>query len=152
MSKHADLISKLDAAGITYELSHHDPTPTSADAARVRGVDLHTGAKAIVTKGHKTGKHYLFVLPADMKLDNKKARDTVGENVGFAADVEAVTGCVPGSVPPFGSVIGLPTFVDRHLAENDIINFNAASLTDSVAMKYSDYLAIEQPIVVEIAK
>ncbi len=146
------ITARLDAAGIVYNLSHHDPTRTSEDAARVRGVSLHAGAKAIVVKGKKTDTHYLFVMPADLKLDNGKAKAAVGEAVGFASDVEAVTGCVPGSVPPFGSVIGLKTFMDPRLGENEKINFNAGSLTDSIDMRYEDYVAIEKPTIVEIAK
>lgn len=62
------------------------------------------------------------------------------------------SGCVPGSVPPFGSIIGLPTYVDVRLAENEIIHFNAGSLTDSVRMPYKAYIEIEKPIVSNIAK
>ena len=62
------IISALDAHGCKYETQHHEPTLTSEIAARVRGVSLHEGAKAIVTKGDKTGANYLFVMPADMKL------------------------------------------------------------------------------------
>lgn len=113
---------------------------------------MHSGAKALVTRGHKTGTYYLFVIPADLKLDSKKVKAIVQEEVGFASDVEQVTGCVPGSVPPFGSLFGMRTITDRRLADNEIINFNAASLTDSVAMRYDDYLRVENPDLRDIAK
>ncbi len=146
------IIQLLDAEHIVYQLQHHEPTRTSAIAAEVRGVSMHAGAKAIVTTGHKTGKHYLFVMPADLKLDNAAVKALLGEPIGFASDVEAVTTCVPGSVPPFGSIIGLPTYLDERLAENEEIHFNAGSLTDSVTMRYEDYLRLEKPTVVRIAK
>jgi len=72
--------------------------------------------------------------------------------VSFTQDPEAVTGCVPGSVPPFGLVIELKTYCDPRLAENETINFNAGSLTDSITMRYRDYLPVEKPEVVEIGK
>lgn len=146
------IIETLDAHGCKYETQHHEPTRTSEMAARVRGVSMHSGAKAIVTKGHKTGTNYLFVMPADFKLWGSAAKRACGESVGFATNPEEITGCVPGSVPPFGSLLGLKTFVDPHLAENEIIHFSAGSLTDSVSMRYEDWLAIEKPTVVEIAK
>lgn len=149
---YAQIIQMLDAHGFKYTSQHHAPTRTSQEASEIRGVALSAGAKAIVTKGHKTGEHYLFVMPAHLKLDGRKAKKAVGENIGFASDPEAVTGCVPGSVPPFGSVIGLKTYMDPRLAENEIIHFNAGSLTDSVSMRYEDYVRLEQPIIVEIAK
>ena len=146
------IIQRLDAANIEYHTEHHEPTLTSADASRVRGVAMHSGAKAIVTKGHKTGTHYLFVMPADLKLDNAKTKAATGEGVGFAPDPFEVTGCVPGSVPPFGSLFNIKTFCDPRLSENERIHFNAGSLTDSVDMKFEDYIAIEKPILIEIGK
>lgn len=113
---------------------------------------LHAGAKALVIRGSKTKQHFLFVMPADLRLDGKKAKAILGENISFANEPEAVTGCVKGSVPPFGSVIGLQTYADHRLAENDVIHFNAGSLTDSINMKYTDYLAIEKPIIVDITE
>ncbi len=152
MTVYERIIEKLKVDGCVFETAHHEPTRTSEDAARIRGVDLRTGAKALVLRGSKTKKHALFVIPADLKLDSKKVKSVFGEEVSFASDPEAVTGCVPGSVPPFGSVIGLKTFVDPRLAENEHINFNAGSLTDSVRMRYEDYLRLEQPVVAEITK
>lgn len=143
---------KLDQAGIVYSTEHHDPTRTSEDAARIRGVVLHSGAKALVLCGSKTKTCWLFVMPADLKLDSKKVKQIVGENVSFAASPETITGCVPGSVPPFGSIVGLKTYCDKRLAENEDINFNAGSLTDSIRMKYVDYLATEQPELVDITQ
>jgi len=146
------IIDRLEEGECEYQTHHHEPTPTSEDSARVRGIEMRAGAKAIVTRGDKTGTHYLFVIPADMKLWGTAAKRACGEGVSFAPDPEVVTDCVPGSVPPFGSLFGLKTFVDPHLSENEIIHFNAGLLTDSVGMKYEDWLMIEKPVVVEIAK
>lgn len=129
-----------------------EPTYTSEDASRIRGVLLHTGAKALVIRGSKSHEHFLFVMPADLRLDGKKAKAVLGENVSFATEPEAITGCVKGSVSPFGSIVGLKTYCDQRLAENDVIHFNAGSLTDSINMKYSDYLAIEKPQLVDITE
>ena len=44
-----------------------------------------------------------------------------------AATVKRSTGCIPGAVPPFGSIFeGVSTYVDNSLKEQgDTINFNA---------------------------
>lgn len=152
MTIYEKIIAAVEANGCEYHTQHHEPTPTSLDAARVRGVDLHAGAKALVVCGEKTKKNYLFVMPADLKLDGTSIKKMLGERISFAQDPFEVTGCVPGSVPPFGSIIGLPTYVDVRLAENEIIHFNAGSLTDSVSMPYKAYIEIEKPTVVTIAK
>lgn len=150
MSVFENIKHLLDSTGVVYKTEHHEPTRTSEDAARIRGVDMHTGAKALVLYGSKTKQNWLFVIPADLKLDSKKARMVVGDNVSFVREPEILTGCVPGSVPPLGSVIGLKTYVDKRLSDNERINFNAGSLTDSINMSYADYIAIEKPEIVDI--
>lgn len=151
MTVYEKIKARLDENGMAYVTQHHEPTVTSEDAARVRGVSMHAGAKAIVVRGNKTGNHFLFVMPADLRLDGVKVKGIIGERMSFAPDPEAVTGCVRGSVPPFGSVVGLKTYCDLRLAENADIHFNAGSLTDSITMKYEDYVRAERPEIVDIA-
>lgn len=152
MSVHSSIIALLDERGVQYTTEHHEVTITSQDAARIRNVSLHAGAKALVIRGNKTRNHYLFVMPADLRLSSTKVTAIIGEKFSFAPEPEAVTGCVRGSVPPLGSMIGLKTYCDKRLAENEIIHFNAGSLTDSVTMQYTDYLAIEKPELVDITE
>lgn len=152
MSVHSKILSLLDTNGVKYATQHHEAVTTSADAARVRGVSMHAGAKALVIMGRKSGSHWLCVMPADLRFADKKFEALIGEKVSFAKAPEAVTGCVKGSVPPFGSVLGLKTWCDRRLAENDVIHFNAGSLTDSVTMPYADYARLEKPEIVDITE
>ncbi len=146
------ICTKLDAHQVAYALSTHPPVTTSEEAAQVRGVEMKSGAKALVITGDKSEKCILCVLPADLRLDRKKVKEMLGEAFSFAPDPELVTGCVKGSVPPFGSTIGLITYCDQRLADNEYINFNAGTLTDSIQMKYVDYFAVEKPNVVDIAE
>ena len=44
----------LAEAGIEYREQHHEPTPTSEEAAGVRGVDLRIGGKALLLKVGET--------------------------------------------------------------------------------------------------
>lgn len=152
MSVYETIIGLLTKNEAKYVTEHHEATITSEDASRVRGVSMHAGAKALVIRGKKTGTHWLFVIPADLRFDAKRAKALVGESLSFAQDPETVTGCVRGSVPPLGSVIGLKTYCDKRLAENETIHFNAGSLTDSVSMPYADYLRIEKPEIADVAE
>ncbi len=56
-----------------------------------------------------------------------------------------LTGLTPGSIPPFGSLFGLPTHCDERLGDNDVINFNAGDHGISVSMQYADYVRVEKP-------
>ena len=58
----------------------------------------------------------------------------------------ALTGLVPGSVPPFGEpILPFPLYVDDSIIANERIAFNAGSLTDSVILSVVDYRTIALP-------
>ncbi len=142
-----DIVRLLSSSGITYREVVHEPTRTSDESAKARGVDLSVGGKAIVLK---VGEEFrLFVLSAARKLDSQKIRNHFGErNLRFATPEEllSMTGLVPGSVPPFGRpILDFELFVDRSITENSVIAFNAGSLTTSIIMNCKDYLSIASP-------
>ena len=143
------IIATLEKEGITFKTLHHPPTYTSEQSAEYRGEALTTGAKAIVYKIEKT--FYLFVMPADRKMDNKKikayfkaaGRKAKKTRFATAAELLELTGLVPGSVPPFGDpILPFELFVDVEILKNEKTAFNAGSLTDSVIMQRGDYLAV----------
>ncbi len=132
--------------GIEFQVLRHEPVYTSEEAARVRGTALASGAKALICKGDEG--FIMFVLPADRKLDSHGIRRARGwHRLRFATreEVLEMTGLAPGSIPPFGSLFGLPTLCDERLGENEIINFNAGDHCISVSMRYADYVLVERP-------
>lgn len=140
------LQERLQAAGVAFTVLRHEPVYTSEQAAAVRGVPLSSGSKALVLKAGEA--FVMAVVPADRKLDSKKARAALGsKSIRFASreEVEQLTGLQPGSIPPFGSLFGLPTHCDPALGQNATINFNAGDHAISVQMTYADYVALERP-------
>src|SRR5437016_5528948 len=96
----------LKTQGVSFKEIHHEPTYTSEESARARGVELHMGAKAILAKTDEAFR--LFVLPADAKLDSAAIKRTLCiKKMRFATREELfdLTGLVPGCVPPFGEPI-----------------------------------------------
>lgn len=136
----------LSERGVSYETMEHAPVYTSAEAAAVRGTTLSSGAKALICKADDA--LVMFVMPADRKLASKAVRSSRGwKSLRFATpdEVFELTGLKPGSIPPFGSLFGLPTLCDTRLGENERINFNAGDHARSVSMTYADYVLAEQP-------
>jgi Ala-tRNA(Pro) deacylase len=145
------LQERLQAAGVAFTVLRHEPVYTSEQAAAVRGVPLASGAKALVLKAGEA--FVMAVMPADRKLDSKKARTALGsKSIRFASreEVERLTGLQPGSIPPFGSLFDLPTWCDPALGENATINFNAGDHAISVQMTYADFVALERPTAAEM--
>ncbi len=136
----------LRDSGVPVTVLHHEPVYTSEQAAAVRGTSLASGAKALVVKAGE--RFVLLVLPADRKLDSRRAREQFGvKALRFATreEVEHLTGLQPGSIPPFGSLFRLSTYCDPALADNPSINFNAGDHRISIQMAYQDYLRMEKP-------
>jgi Ala-tRNA(Pro) deacylase len=143
----------LNRHGIDFQVLRHEPVYTSEEAAKVRGTPLASGAKALVCKG---GDHFvMFVVPADRRLDSnavRRAKDWRKLRFATREEVLELTGLAPGSIPPFGSLFGLPTYCDERLGDNDAINFNAGDHRLSVSMRYADYLVAESPELGKFAK
>lgn len=149
----ARIRSALTEAGVAFTHTTHDPVYTSAEAAAVRGVPLHSGAKALIVKGD--AGFVMIIMPADLSLDGAAARKLLGSRrLRFANkdELAELTGLTPGAVPPFGSLFGLETICDERLADNTHINFNAGSHSDSFQMTYEAYVAYEKPRIAAVAK
>jgi Ala-tRNA(Pro) deacylase len=138
----------LTSEGVTFREVHHEPTLTSEHSARARGEELRVGGKALLMKGDDE-QFRLFVLPANRKIDSGALRRKLGfKRLRFATplELEAATGLVPGSVPPFGRpILPFDLYLDAAIPENDRIAFNAGSLTDSMILAMTDYLRVASP-------
>ena len=137
----------LTASGAGFREVHHEPTRTSEESAAARGEELRVGGKALLLKVDDTFR--LFVMSAARKLDSGAIKKRFGsKKIRFASPEEllALTGLVPGSVPPFGvPILPFPLYVDPSVLENDRIAFNAGSLTDSIVMPIADYERLALP-------
>lgn len=151
-SIHRDkILEKIKKAEYVFTHSVHEPVTTSEHASLIRGVPLSSGAKALVLYP-KTQKEELIlvVIPAHKKIDFKKLKQQTGKDYTFAQNVEEKIGCIPGSVPPFGSVLGFSTYADLDLA--DELNFNIGLLTESMTLSKQNYIEIENPIIGDFSK
>jgi Ala-tRNA(Pro) deacylase len=140
---------------VEYKEISHEPTHTSAEAARVRGEALSIGAKALLLKTDDVFR--LFVLPADMQLEAKKVKQELKcKSIRFATTQELfdLTGLVPGSLPPFGiPVLPFDLYGDTAIGTlDDKVAFNAGSLTSSIVMKASDWKSVAKPAEFSFAK
>lgn len=153
MTPFEKIIELLDKNKLEYKTAEHEPTPTSEIAAKVRGVPLESGAKALVIKVGE--KFVLCVLSAAKRLDHKKIMKLLKKTKSrFASEEELfnLTGLKPGSIPPFGQIFNLPTLIDHSIKEQEIINFNAGSLTKSITMKGKDYLSLFSNVTHDISE
>jgi Ala-tRNA(Pro) deacylase len=146
------IVDLLTAYGVWFETFEHTPVHTSKEAAAVRPeYTLSQGAKAIIVRVKQGGNKFFVqvVMPGDTTFDVKKLKQLFGfSDVRFATtdEVSVIThGVLPGGVPPFGNLFGIPVYVDDSLFLNDRIIFNAGDRSFSVGMYTTDYADIVKP-------
>ena len=152
MSAFEKLKSFLDENNISYEYKEHEEVRTSEEAAKARGEDIRIGAKAMILKADD--KFIMFVLSAAKKIDSRRVKEILGvKSLRFATpeEVENLTGCIPGGVPPFANIFGLGLIVDKTIPMNEFMAFNAGERTKSLKLKTKDYLALLKPRIEEFS-
>ncbi len=149
MSSFTNICTFLADRNVVFRTVHHQPTFTSEESAAARGEEVKIGGKALLMKVDNDFK--LFIISAALKADSKKIKNYCrAKSIRFATKEELLelTTLVPGSVPPLGRpILNFDLFVDSSIVENEKIAFNAGSLTDSIIMKTSDYLALFNPVI-----
>ncbi len=146
-----EIIKLLKQHAVQYEVLSHDPVYTSAQAATIRGMELHAGAKSLLLK--TPDGFVLAILPGDAKLDSKKLKKVLGvKDLRFAKpeEVKEQMGCEIGACYPIASIANLRAVMDPSLGENEIIFFNPGVHDRSIKMKFSDYVSISKPQIASI--
>ena len=144
----------LTERGIAFKVLHHEATRTSEASAKARGESIEVGGKAIVMKVDDGFK--LFVLSAALKIDSQRIKEHFhAKSIRFATPEEllSLTSLPPGSIPPFGRpIVDLDLYADGSIRRHETIAFNAGSLTDSIVMSTTDFLAAANPILLDFSR
>ncbi len=132
----------LDAHGLTSLVFEPGSTPTVETAARMIGVQEGQIAKSILMRG-KDGQFRLFVTAGNRKISSAKLKTLTGVKQSMAAAEETLetTGFSPGGVCPFG-VEGIEIFIDRSIADYDVVYPAAGDDASGVPITYEKLLEI----------
>ena len=144
----------LAAEKVNYQQDFHRTAYTAQQVAAEEHIPGRIMAKTVV---FKADDHYvLAVLPASLRVDMAKLKASLGSKEIHLAPELAFGGLFPdcevGAMPPFGNLYGVPVYVDRSLAEDDEIVFNAGTHQDTIRMKYSDFSRLTHLRVLEFAQ
>jgi Ala-tRNA(Pro) deacylase len=145
------LIDCLNENEAQYEILHHPEAVTAQRIAEAEHVKGRHHAKAVMIKSGD--QHLMMVLPADHQIDLEKVEKAIGKSVSLDQEQEFKSlfpDCTPGAMPPFGNLYGLATYVDKNLAGQDYIVFEAGTHTDAIKISYRDYQKIVKPEVKEL--
>ncbi|UNC50613.1 YbaK/prolyl-tRNA synthetase associated domain-containing protein [Enterobacter huaxiensis] len=155
---HNKLITLLTEQGARFRVMEHEAVGKCEAVSEFRGTALGQGAKALVckVKGNGVKKLVLAILAADRQADLSQLANHFGglkASLASPAEVDTLTACVFGAIPPFSFHPDLALVADPLLFERyDEIAFNAGLLEKSVVMDTQDYLRIARPELVVFRK
>lgn len=146
------LIDCLNESKVRYEILHHPEAVTAQRIAQAEHVKGRHHAKVVMIKSGE--QRLMAVLPADHQIDLEKVGKVIGKTALLDSEKEFKSlfpDCAIGAMPPFGNLYGLPTYVDKSLAAQDYIVFEAGTHSDAIKLSYRDYEKIVKPQVEDLA-
>ena len=121
-----------------FEVFPHQPVLSSIAEARAIGIGADEVIKTLVLD--TVAGHALAVLPAMERLDLKLAQRAVQDHHAHLASEDEMSRDFPnfelGAVPPLGSLLGVPTYVDPEVMAHASVVF-AGSQRESVRIRTS---------------
>jgi Ala-tRNA(Pro) deacylase len=142
-----------------FELIRHREVFTAQERAAASQIPGRRLAKVVVVRDDEGSGHHpwfaLAVIPASARLDIPQLRTVTGRrHLALAREDEFARlfpDCAAGAMPPFGTLYGLPALLDRSLADEPELVFEAGSHQEEIRMPTAEYLRMEQPTIASIA-
>ena len=139
----------LRDAHVPYTVVPHQPAFTAQEEAEAAHVPGRDWAKVVVC--FIDGEPVDAVVPAPAIVNLDRLLELAGGNEVRVADEGELKrlfpDCEVGAMPPFGPLYGHTVFVDASLALETEIVFNAGTHREAIAMRWSDFVKIVNPIV-----
>lgn len=136
----------LHARGVPFEPIAHRQACTSIDEARALGVEASEVVKTVAVRAG--GGYALMAVLATGRLDMHLVQEAVADrHVRLATEQELrrdFPGFELGALPPLGSLLGAPLYVDEEVLQHETVVFAAGSRTESVQIRTADLFQHEQ--------
>jgi len=144
----------LRQAHVPYTVLPHRPAFTAQEEAEATDIPGRDWAKVVVC--FIDGVPVEAVVPAPTIVNLDRLLELAGGSAARLADEEELRRLFPtcevGAMPPFGPLYGHTVFVDAALAAESEIAFNAGTHRDAIAMRWTDFVKMVNPIVGKFAE
>lgn len=131
---YGEVMRALRERGAHFEVLHHPAAPSGVQEAITLGVTADDVVKAVVLETRDGAA--LAVLPASRRLDMALVRAATGDRGARLATEAEIAGAIPdcelGAVPPLGSILHAPAYVDPEVLRHPVVSFAAGTQTESV--------------------
>jgi Ala-tRNA(Pro) deacylase len=154
MSVSTRLKELLDTGQAPYESRTHRTAYTAAEVAEAMHIPGKEMAKTVIVNAD--GLLRMAVLPANQMLNLRHLQWVMrSDNVRLATEHEfrdTFPGCEIGAMPPFGNLFGLSVYCDTRLENNEFIEFNAGTHTDTVRMPFTEFKRLARPTMIDLVE
>ena len=138
---------------VPFVIQHHRAAYSAQEVAASEHIPGKLVAKVVMV--FADGTLVMLVLPASARVDLIQAGTAIGAKSVYLAGERELAGAFPdcevGAMPPFGNLYQVPVYVDRLLAEDETIVFQAGTHTDTITMQYADFARLVKPSVAKFA-
>jgi prolyl-tRNA editing enzyme YbaK/EbsC (Cys-tRNA(Pro) deacylase) len=144
----------LKTHGVPFKAIAHRQAYTSIAEARALGIDASEVLKTVAVR--VAGGYALMAVPATGRLDMHLVQAAVGDrHVRLATEEELrrdFPGIELGALPPLGSLLGAPLYLDQEVLQHETVVFAAGNPTESVQLRTADLLRHEQVTTLPLIK
>ena len=141
----------LDREHVHYDVLPHPKAFRAVAIAQTLRTPEKEMAKVVIVK--VAGRFVTTVLPANWNVNLHCLRKIFRtHHVRLATETELTRlfpDCELGAMPPFGTLYGLPVYVDRSLTQDKEILFEAGTHSDAIRMRYWDFAGLVFPVVAD---
>lgn len=99
-------------------------------------------------------KKIMVVVPANESINFDSLKKSLHESSVTLADEaefkKLFPDCELGAMPPFGNLYNMEVYVEKNLAKNKDIAFNAGTHTEIIKLAYQDYDRLVHPKMITI--
>ena len=152
MAKLGDMVEYLKRNGVAYEVVEHTEGSTVRKQETSSGNAVNDLARTFIVQADD--KRCMVVLPASSQPNELVLSKILKANNLHLAQQDDLQPIFPecefDAMPPFGNLYALPVIIDKELAKEKEIIFNACSKNKSIRLKMDDYLRIVKPQIKEI--
>ncbi len=146
MEEKTNVMRLLEQKKIPYKSRRYEESGaiSGMEVAALLGENPNQVFKTLVTVG-KSGRNFVFVIPAAKELDLKKAAKAVGEKsveMVKAKELLPLTGYVHGGCSPIGMKKFFRTTIDKSVLQFDTFFFSAGKIGYQVEASPEDLLKI----------
>jgi Ala-tRNA(Pro) deacylase len=143
----------LDTNNIRYVVITHSRAFTADAVAALTHISGNEIAKTVMVK--VDAKMTMAIVPASRHVDLNALRKATGAQTVVVVPepqfADIFPDCEVGAMPPFGTLYGIPVYVDDRLARDPEIAFNAGSHLELIRMTFDDFKRLENPTIASIA-